>query len=152
MFGDAELDDDDLYSMEHDNQTGKTHSGGHWRVSTSVDSAWALINTCEAEIGGLISIVQLKCQSFAEQKLPTSNKIGFYFLHSESKTVSLGSEQCGLKSPSHTPKLETRGCSHLPMVIPEHKPSLASTNKLTILVSVINKLTNMTKKHKNARK
>lgn len=23
MFGDAELDDDDLYSMEHDNQTGQ---------------------------------------------------------------------------------------------------------------------------------
>lgn len=26
MFGDAELDDDDLYSMEHDNQTGKNCS------------------------------------------------------------------------------------------------------------------------------
>lgn len=25
MFGDAELDDDDLYSMEHENQTGKNH-------------------------------------------------------------------------------------------------------------------------------
>lgn len=24
MFGDAELDDDDLYSMEHDNQTGQS--------------------------------------------------------------------------------------------------------------------------------
>lgn len=26
MFGDAELDDDDLYSMEHDNQTGLSRS------------------------------------------------------------------------------------------------------------------------------
>ena len=26
MFGDAELDDDDLYSMEHDNQTGRSLS------------------------------------------------------------------------------------------------------------------------------
>lgn len=26
MFGDAELDDDDLYSMEHDNQTGQAQS------------------------------------------------------------------------------------------------------------------------------
>lgn len=26
MFGDAELDDDDLYSMEHDNQTGRSQS------------------------------------------------------------------------------------------------------------------------------
>lgn len=26
MFGDAELDDDDLYSMEHDNQTGQSQS------------------------------------------------------------------------------------------------------------------------------
>lgn len=26
MFGDAELDDDDLYSMEHDNQTGKNQA------------------------------------------------------------------------------------------------------------------------------
>ena len=24
MFGDAELDDDDLYSMEHDNQAGQS--------------------------------------------------------------------------------------------------------------------------------
>lgn len=49
MFGDAELDDDDLYSMEHDNQTGKQR----WRVSASVDSTWEL-NTCEVEKGGLV--------------------------------------------------------------------------------------------------
>lgn len=37
MFGDAELDDDDLYSMEHDNQTGRSQprrSGRAADVST----------------------------------------------------------------------------------------------------------------------
>lgn len=29
MFGDAELDDDDLYSVEHDNQTGQSQSHLH---------------------------------------------------------------------------------------------------------------------------
>lgn len=30
MFGDAELDDDDLYSMEHDNQAGQSQSHLWW--------------------------------------------------------------------------------------------------------------------------
>lgn len=39
MFGDAELDDDDLYSMEHDNQTGQ----------------WLIVETDSSEVRAQVS-------------------------------------------------------------------------------------------------
>lgn len=46
MFGDAELDDDDLYSMEHDNQTGQSQSllSGTKELPTSVPAIYNLLH------------------------------------------------------------------------------------------------------------
>lgn len=54
MFGDAELDDDDLYSMEHDNQTGKKHSD-LLEVTGEFQPHWILLINTEVKKDGLTS-------------------------------------------------------------------------------------------------
>lgn len=81
MFGDAELDDDDLYSMEHDNPTGKHHTDllrTTGELHTPLGSIGVLMNTLvhwmcnfSTKISGVAhrGIIQLTCPSMAVQKL-----------------------------------------------------------------------------------